>query len=144
MCVGWVECLGFLEEMVVATTRMISVDPEFILKVESTGYSERLDERGGRKRGARDASKVFGLSSRKDEAVFSWYREKCVRQRGWGEDENFSNGKDEFEMLIGHLRGTWIQSSLPVRNGNLWSKTTLPFSHPRQTSQSKCPSFLLA
>ena len=84
MCVGWVECLGFLEEMVVATTRVISVDPEFILKVESTGSPERLDERGGRKTGARDASKVFGLSSWEDKAVFSWYREDCGG-RGGGE-----------------------------------------------------------
>ena len=35
-------------------------------------------------------------------------------------------------------------SSLPKTNDNPWPKTTLPLSHPGQTSQSKCSSFLLA
>lgn len=54
--------LGFLEEMMVTTIRVVTVDSGFILKDEPTGYPERLDAKGGRKRGVRDASKVFGLS----------------------------------------------------------------------------------
>lgn len=55
--------LGILEEMIVATAGVLSVDSKFILKVEPTGYPERLNDRDTRKRGTRDTSKVFGLIS---------------------------------------------------------------------------------
>lgn len=58
-----VQFLGILEEMIVATAGVLSVDSKFILKVEPTGYPERLNDRDTRKRGTRDTSKVFGLSS---------------------------------------------------------------------------------
>lgn len=37
---GWVEFLGFLEDMIVATIRVVTVDSGFVLKVEPTGYPQ--------------------------------------------------------------------------------------------------------
>lgn len=76
----WVEDLGFLKQMIVTTTMMITVNFEFILKVNPNEYPERLDER---KRGIRNASKVLALSSWKHEDVFKWYKEDCR----WSESE---------------------------------------------------------
>lgn len=47
---GWVEFLGFLEERIVAPVREFTADSAFILKVEPTGYPERLDTGGKEER----------------------------------------------------------------------------------------------